>query len=53
MLTQNWKTSERKYRVREERDFNIPVSDGTKLNSYLYRPDAEGKFPAILGVCAY
>ena len=53
MLTQNWKTSERKYRVREERDFTIPASDGTKLNSYLYRPDAEGKFPVILGVCAY
>jgi len=53
MLTQNWKTSERKYRLREERDFTIPASDGTKLNSYLYRPDAEGKFPVILGVCAY
>ena len=37
MLTQKWKTSERQYRVREERDFAIPVSDGTKLNSYLYR----------------
>jgi uncharacterized protein len=53
MLTQTWKTSERKYHVREERDFLIPTSDGTKLNSYLYRPDADGKFPVILGVCAY
>ena len=53
MLTQTWKTSERKYRVREERDFSIPTSDGIKLNSYLYRPDADGKFPVILGVCAY
>ena len=53
MLTQKWKTSERQYRVREERDFAIPVYDGTKLNSYLYRPDAEGKFAVILGVCAY
>jgi hypothetical protein len=53
MLTQTWKTSERKYRVCEERDFSIPTSDGTRLNSYLYRPDADGKFPVILGVCAY
>jgi hypothetical protein len=59
MLTQKWQTSERHYRVREERDFAIPVSEGTKLNSYLYRSylfyrsDAEGKFPVILGVCAY
>ena len=53
MLTRDWKTSERKYRVVEERDFTIPVSDGTKLNSYLYRPDTEGTFPVILGVCAY
>jgi predicted acyl esterase len=50
MLTQTWKTSERKYRVREERDFSISTADGTKLNSYLYRPDADGKFPVILGV---
>jgi len=53
MLTQTWKTSERKYRVREARDCAIPTADGTKLNSYVYRPDAEGKFPVILGVCAY
>ena len=53
MLTRNWKTSERKYRVKEEKDFKIPVSDGTLLNSYVYRPDAEGRFPVILGVCSY
>jgi len=53
MLSQKWQTSERKYRVREERDFNIPVGDGAKLNSYVFRPDAAGQFPAILGVCAY
>jgi len=46
MLTQKWKTSERQYRVREERDFVTPLSDGTKLNSYLYRPDAERKLTA-------
>ena len=53
MLTQTWKTSERKYRVREARDCAIPTADGTKLNSYIYRPDADGQFPVILGVCAY
>ena len=53
MLTQTWQTSERKYRVCETRDCAIPTSDGTKLNSFIFRPDAEGKFPVILGVCAY
>ena len=53
MLTQKWQASERKYRVRAERDFSIPVADRSKLNSYLFRPDAEGQFPVILGVCAY
>ena len=53
MLTPQWKTSERKYRVVEEKNFTIPVSDDTHLNSYVYRPGAEGKFPVILGVCAY
>ena len=53
MLTQSWQTSERKYRLREERDFTIPVAGGIKLNSYLFRPDREGQFPVILGVCAY
>jgi predicted acyl esterase len=48
MLTQKWKTSERQYRVREERDFVIPLSDDTRLNSYLYRPDAEGKLTVAL-----
>ena len=45
MLTQKWQTSERKYRVREERDFTIPVGDGAKLNSYLFWPDAAGQSP--------
>ena len=40
-------------RARGTRDCAIPTADGTKLNSYLYRPDADGKFPVILGVCAY
>jgi predicted acyl esterase len=53
VLTRSWKTSERRYRVVGQKDFAIPVSDGIKLNSYLYRPDAQGRFPVILGVCAY
>ncbi|HVO95693.1 MAG TPA: CocE/NonD family hydrolase [Terriglobales bacterium] len=53
MVTQTWQTSQRRYRVCEARDCAIPTSDGTKLNGYIFRPDAEGKFPLILGVCAY
>jgi predicted acyl esterase len=44
MLTQTWKTSERKYRVRDARDCAIPTADGTKLNSYIYRPTPRENF---------
>jgi predicted acyl esterase len=36
------------YRVRVERNIQIPTRDGTKLSADLIRPDADGKFPAII-----
>jgi len=53
MITKNWQTSERKYRVTVERDVAIPVSDAVRLDCDIFRPDDGGKFPAILGVHSY
>jgi uncharacterized protein len=36
------------YRVKTEIDVKVPMRDGVALSTDIYRPDAEGKFPAIL-----
>ena len=36
------------YRVKVEIDVKVPMRDGVALSADIYRPDAEGKFPAIL-----
>ena len=53
MITKNWRTSERKYGVLIERNVSIPMSDGILLDCDVFRPDEQGKFPAILGVHSY
>src|SRR3972149_2988005 len=53
MFGPTWKSSERKYRVLAERDVKIPMRDGIKLNSDVFRPDSDEKFPAILGFHCY
>ena len=53
MFSPKWKTSERKYKFLEQRDVKIPMPDGVKLSCDLWRPDSEGKFPAILGFHCY
>ncbi len=53
MFGKRWKTSERKYGVVVERHVKIPMSDGVRLNADIFRPDAPGKFPAILGFHPY
>lgn len=37
-----------KYKVIEELDVQITMSDGVRLSTNIYRPDNEGKFPTIL-----
>ncbi len=37
-----------KYKVRSERAVMIPMRDGIRLSVDLLRPDAEGRFPAIM-----
>jgi hypothetical protein len=48
-----WKTSARRYGVAVERDVRIGLSDGVKLSCDLWRPDASGTFPAVLGFHCY
>jgi predicted acyl esterase len=41
------------HEVRTEYDVYVKMRDGTRVCIDLYRPDAEGKFPALLGMSAY
>jgi len=53
MFSTKWQTPPRQYGVTIERDVAIPVRSGVTLDSDIFRPDAKGKFPAILAVHAY
>ena len=53
MFTKKWAASKREYRIIEERDVKIRMSDGVVLDADIFRPDSKGKFPAILGVHPY
>ncbi len=53
MFSTKWQTSPRKYGISIERDVAIPVRDGVILDSDIFRPKAEGKFPALIAVHAY
>src|SRR6266478_6569291 len=53
MFSTKWQTSPRQYGVTIERDVAIPVRDEVTLDSDIFRPDAPGKFPALLAVHAY
>ncbi|MDG6998220.1 MAG: CocE/NonD family hydrolase [Nitrososphaerota archaeon] len=53
MFGKTWKTSERKFGVLIQNDVKIKTRDGKNLNSDIFRPNAEGKFPAILGIHPY
>ncbi len=52
MFTKKWQNSTRDYGVVAESDVYISLLDGTNIDCDLFRPDAEGIFPAILGVHA-
>jgi len=41
------------YKIKKEEDVYIPTRDGDKICVDVYRPDAEGKFPALLAFSAY
>lgn len=45
--------SQPKYNVKAEKNVFVPVRDGTKIALNIYRPDARGKFPALLAMAPY
>jgi uncharacterized protein len=42
--------SQPQYGIKVEKDILVPMRDGVKLAINIYRPDAEGKFPALLAL---
>src|SRR5262245_24689564 len=53
MFGKTWQTSERRYDVRAEPNQMVPMSDGVALDAKVFRPDAPGRFPAIIGMHPY
>ncbi len=47
------KGSEPVYKVKAEKNVFITMRDGVRLAFDIYRPEAEGKFPALLGMSGY
>ena len=47
-LAQGQTESQPEYAIVVERDVMVPMTDGTRLAIDIYRPDAEGRFPALL-----
>ncbi len=41
------------YALRIEKDVDVPMRDGARLKADVFRPDAVGKFPAILNLGPY
>jgi predicted acyl esterase len=45
--------SQPEYGIRMEKDIYVTVRDGVRLAVNVYRPDADGKFPALLALSPY
>lgn len=41
------------FQIKMEKDVYIPLRDGVRVAADIYRPDAKGKFPALLGAGPY
>ena len=52
-MNQKGTISEPIYGIKAEKDVYAPTRDGTKLCMDIYRPDAPGKFPALLALSPY
>ena len=50
MFSKKWETSKRKYQAVHEPEVAIPVSAGFTLDSDVFRPDSDERFPVILSV---
>lgn len=47
------KLSQPTYGIRAEKEVLVPMRDGVKLSVNIFRPDAAGKFPALLAMSLY
>ena len=45
--------SEKKYKMIVDKDVWVSMRDGIKIPVDIYRPDAPGKFPALLAMSVY
>src|SRR4030042_3786429 len=54
-MEKNWKDliSKPKHGIKREKNIPVTVRDGTRLCVNIYRPDAKGKFPALLAMGGY
>ena len=54
-MKKDWREliSQPKYGIKIERDIYVPMRDGVRLAINIYRPDARGKFPALLAMSGY
>ena len=47
------KGSQPEYQIKADKNIFVKMSDGVRIALDVYRPDAKGKFPALLGMSAY
>ena len=47
------KPSATAYKLKIDRDVDVPMRDGAKLKADVFRPDDGGKFPALLNLGPY
>jgi len=54
-MEKDWRQmiSQPKYRIKTERDIYVQMRDGVRLAINVFRPDARGKFPALLAMSGY
>ena len=54
-MKKNWREliSQPKYGIITKKDIYVPMRDGVRLAVNVYRPDAKGKFPALLAIGGY
>jgi predicted acyl esterase len=47
------KISKREYEIKSELSVSIPMSDGITIDADIFRPDSDGKFPALLAIAPF
>ena len=54
-MNEKWRDvlSKPKYSLKLEKDVKIPMRDGVLIATDIYRPDADGQFPALLSISPY